>query len=382
MSYENSGRISFWERETFLGDFDVLIIGSGIVGLNAALNYHLLSPKAKIGVIERGFLPSGASTKNAGFACFGSVTELLDDLDSASNDEVFSLVTKRYQGLQRLRNNLGEAAIGYENLGGYEVFDDESSYEKAISRIEFLNREVSRAINVKEPIYSIADEKIGGFGFRKINHMIVNNFEGQINTGKMMAALLSLVASKGITILNNISVDSISEGSDHVTLETSLGRFKTNKVIVTTNGFARELLNDLDVTPARAQVLITKPIKGLKFQGTFHYEKGYYYFRNVGNRVLFGGGRNLDIKGESVSELGLTEQIQNRLDQLLSEVILPSTDYEIDMRWSGIMGVGKVKRAIVEKVKPCIFCGVRMGGMGVAIGSLIGEEVARLAFED
>ena len=56
--------------------------------------------------------------------------------------------------------------------------------------------------------------------------------------------------------------------------------------------------------PARAQVLITKPIKNLQIKGTFHLDKGYYYFRNIDNRILFGGGRNLDFKTEETSEFG------------------------------------------------------------------------------
>ena len=48
------------------------------------------------------------------------------------------------------------------------------------------------------------------------------------------------------------------------------------------------------------------------------------------------------------------------------------------MRWSGIMGVGKQKSSIVKHLSPNVICAVRMGGMGVAIGSLVGEEAAML----
>jgi hypothetical protein len=44
-------------------------------------------------------LPHGASTKNAGFACFGSISEIIDDLKSHSEGG-FQLVTKRWEGLR------------------------------------------------------------------------------------------------------------------------------------------------------------------------------------------------------------------------------------------------------------------------------------------
>jgi hypothetical protein len=42
------------------------------------------------------------------------------------------------------------------------------------------------------------------------------------------------------------------------------------------------------------------------------------------------------------------------------------------------MGVGPQKKSIVKKIDENVFCGVRLGGMGVAIGSIIGSELAAL----
>lgn len=144
-----------------------------------------------------------------------------------------------------------------------------------------------------------------------------------------------------------------------------------------TNGFATELTKN-QVKPARAQVLITKPIQNLKIKGTFHLDEGYYYFRNIENRILFGGGRNLDFEGETTTELTQTKIIQDKLEELLKTVILPNQFFEIEQRWSGIMGVGNQKKPIVTQLSNNVYCGVRLGGMGVAIGSLIGKELANL----
>jgi gamma-glutamylputrescine oxidase len=113
-------------------------------------------------------------------------------------------------------------------------------------------------------------------------------------------------------------------------------------------------------------------------RGTFHFDKGYYYFRNVGNRVLLGGGRNLDILGETTEEFGLSNQIQLQLKNLLENVILPSNSFKIEDSWSGIMGVGKTKSPIIKKINNNTAIGVRMGGMGVAIGSQVGKKLADL----
>ncbi|MCE2821321.1 MAG: FAD-binding oxidoreductase [Saprospiraceae bacterium] len=107
MKYE----LSYWEQQSFFEHIDVAVIGSGIVGLAAAIHLREKNPKLRVVVFERGPLPAGASTRNAGFACFGSMTELIDDLSHTPEDTVLSTVEKRWNGLQRLR-----ALVGDENM--------------------------------------------------------------------------------------------------------------------------------------------------------------------------------------------------------------------------------------------------------------------------
>ncbi|MES2568049.1 MAG: FAD-dependent oxidoreductase [Bacteroidota bacterium] len=367
-----STNFSFWETQTYFKDIDLIIIGSGIVGLNAAISYKEKHSRAKILVLERGVLPNGASTKNAGFACFGSVSELLSDIKNTNEDFVWQTVEMRIKGLQLLRKRLGDKAIDYKEYGGYELFDDIKNFEACNDSVDYFNKKISAYTGIKNT-YSIENKRIKAFQFNKINGLIWNRKEGQIDSGKMMQNLIKLALSKGITILNSITVLSINDYKTGVDLETSIGTIKTTHVVVATNGFAAELLKGENVNPARAQVLITKPIEGLKIKGTFHYDEGYFYFRNIGERLLFGGGRNLDFVKENSSEFELNEKIHQHLEKLLKTIILPGVKFEIEQRWCGIMGVGNEKKPIIKKVSPNVVCAVRMGGMGVAIGSLVGK---------
>jgi gamma-glutamylputrescine oxidase len=363
---------SFWENQTYFNDIDLIIVGSGIVGLNAAISYKEKHKKAKVVVLERGLLPNGASTKNAGFACFGSVSELLSDLKKNKDEVVWQTVEMRIKGLALLKKRLGDQHIDYHEFGGYELFDDQTRFEECADAIDDFNKKIKPLTKIKNT-YSIENKKINSFQFKQIKGLIFNKKEGQIDTGKMMQNLNQLAVSKGILILNSISVTNIDDLKSGVVLETSIGEINARHVIVATNGFAKELIKLKDVKPARAQVLITKPINHLKLKGTFHYDEGYYYFRNIGNRVLFGGGRNLDFDKETSSEFVLNTKIQNHLEKLLKTVILPHTQFEIEQRWCGIMGVGDEKKPIIQSVSTNVVCAVRMGGMGIAIGSLVGK---------
>ena len=371
--------VSFWEKESFYNDIDYAVIGSGIVGLSSAIELKNKYPKAKVVVLEKGFLPSGASTKNAGFACFGSPTEILDDLSIMPEEEVFAMVEKRWKGLLNLKRLLGEDNLGYEDFGSCELFtnEDESIYQNTVDKLDYLNNFLKPIFG--EVVFELNDGLITEFGFENISHVISNRFEGQINTGKALKSLLNLAQEKGIVIMNGVDVRDLNQAADKVVISLEDFDIEASNVLIATNGFAKQLLPELNVEPARAQVLITEPIEGLKLKGTFHYEQGYYYFRNVGNRVLFGGGRNLAKEEENTTDINLTSTIQNKLDKLLNEVILPyQKDVKVEMRWAGIMGVGDTKTTIVKQLDNNIYCAVRMGGMGVAIGSLIGKEAAEM----
>jgi len=364
---------SYWELKHYFSHYDLIIVGSGIVGLSTAISFKEKNKKARVLVLERGIMPDGASSKNAGFACFGSPGELLDDMQKIKEDIVWETVSMRWKGLQLLRERLGDKNIGFENRGGYELFDNKVSYERTLSKLDYLNKGMKSFIGLKK-CYEESPQKTKLFS--GIKGAFINRYEGQIDTGMMMQNLLWLAHKQEITLLNNVRVSSINELNSHVELETGIGIFRAKKAVIATNGFAKQLLNIKDVKPARAQVLITKPIPNLKIKGAFHYQKGYYYFRNVDKRILFGGGRNLDFAGETTDEFGLNKKIQQELNRLLKEMILPDAAFEIEHRWSGIMGVGKEKKPIIKNVSKNVIAAVRMGGMGIAIGSLVGEITA------
>lgn len=365
-------QLSFWEKQTYINHTDYLIIGSGIVGLSTAIYIKERFPTKKVTVIERGYLPTGASSKNAGFSCIGSPSELLDDLKTTDEQSVLNTVEKRWKGLLNLRSLLGDDKIDYLNLGSYELFTDEK-FNTSVNAIDYLNVQMEKITQLKN-VFSIDYDIVKNSGFDNFNAAISHKAEGQIDTGKMINNLYKLAIEKDVIVLNGIEAKEINP----TYLDTNKGKIDFKQLIICTNGFAKQFLPDDDILPARAQVIITKPIKGLKFKGIYHFNEGYYYFRNIGQRVLFGGGRQLDIKTETTPIFDNTELITSELEFLMNKNILPNTDFEIEHKWSGIMGVGSKKSPIIKQISDNVYCGVRLGGMGVAIGSLVGKELSLL----
>jgi gamma-glutamylputrescine oxidase len=373
----NIQQLSFWERETYFEAIDFLVLGAGIVGCSAALHLKKKYPSAKVLILDQGYLPTGASTKNAGFACFGSVTELIDDLSRIPETEVWDTVQKRWEGLIYLKEIIGIKNMDFQQNGSWDLIDKATESHLYLNKLDYLNEHVYK-ITKEKCVYSEDHSVATKFGFETISTSFYNRLEGQIDTGKTMLKYHQIMIENGILMLGGIKVKNIENASYGITIQTNIGEIISANIAICVNGFAKKILPELDVEPARAQVLITKPIENLKIKGTFHYQQGYYYFRNIGNRILFGGGRNLDFKTENTSEFETTHIIRNDLKHKLNTIISPKQSVEIDYFWSGIMGVGETKKPIVKKISKNIVIGVRMGGMGVAIGSLIGKETSEL----
>ena len=371
---------SYWEQSSFF-NYDAIIIGSGIVGLNAAIHLKKSSPNLNIAVLERGFLPSGASTKNAGFACFGSVSELIEQEKTSTAEGLHRIIEKRWKGLLNMRSLLGDNVIDYRPLGGFELFKstDHQLINSCVSKIEHFNILIGDIVG--KNAFSLSNNKIDVFGLEGISNLISNRYEAQIDTGKMMVGLIKYAQALGIMIFNNCSVNAIQQESNGNVLITPHGSFFCKKLIVATNAFIKSLIPTVDLLPGRGQILVTKPIVGLKINGTFHYDKGYYYFRNIGDRVLLGGGRNIDFKTEETTAFGETKVVQNALEELLKTVILPHQHFEIDLRWSGIMAFGEQLEPLIKQETENIFYATRCNGMGIAIGSQTGEDVAELLLQ-
>lgn len=373
--------ISFWERESLLHS-DIAIIGGGIVGLSVAASLVESNPNLNITLFERSVLPYGASTRNAGFACFGSLTEVLSDIEIMGESAARELVFQRWIGLQITRQRLGDAAIGFEPNEGFELIREKELH--ALEQINSVNALVSDFL----PNYlSIADSRFAELGLRQnaSQHLVRMADEGQVNTGKLMHALEKYVLSLGVKIRTGAFVKHFTETDQKVLIEVedqtrgSIS-FSANQLVVCSNAFTKQLLPKTDLYPGRGQVFITHPIDGLSFRGNLHIDEGFYYLRNVGNRLLFGGARNFDFEKETTTDFALNDKIQSHLEDYLQD-LLPDISFEVEQRWTGIMAFGKTKQPIVERISAQTIVAVKMGGMGIALAGNIGETVKEMLEE-
>lgn len=369
---------SYWEQKNFF-NYDLIVVGSGFTGLSTAIHYKKKNPKANVLILEKGVFPTGASTKNAGFACFGSLTEILDDFWQMSPKEVTGLVERRFKGLQQIRKVFGDSTLNYRPSHGFELLEEENV--SAVDQMGEVNKMLKKIF--KKDVFSLVKkpEKMG-FSSR-IKMVVENHFEGELDPGAYLGALWNKATKMGVRILTGVSVVEIAKETGLVLAEASgkskFFEFKGEKVAICTNAFSKKLWPESELEPGRGLILLSRPLaEKIPWKGSFHLDKGYVYFREIDGRLLLGGARNMDFDKEKSLEFETNPKIKNHLESLAKEVIFPGKEIEWDMEWTGIMAFGPKKSPLIQSIGEKTAVAVRLGGMGVAIGWQVGKELSQL----
>ena len=371
--------LSYWQRHHYQANYDLIIIGSGIVGMCSALEFKRKHPKSRVLILEKSRSAWGASVKNAGFACFGSPSEVLSDINSMGLDKALQLVEMRVQGLELLLKQVNPKKINYQNNGGYELFWDPKKMESCLDSLNRLNGYLKPITGQSTTYTQLKGQH--NWTFKSLHGALFNALEGEINPQLLVHELHKQCIKLDIEFCFDTHVLQWHSINSCVNVVCSWHVFTCNYLLLCSNGFSRALLPDTDLVPARAQVLITKPLEGLNWKGCFHFEEGYYYFRAINRRILFGGGRQTDFKTETTDRDGINNHIQSHLKQILQNQLFPSlTPPEIEFEWSGIMGMGSEKGPLIENPAQNVFTAIRMGGMGLALACKVAQKLVKTYF--
>jgi glycine/D-amino acid oxidase-like deaminating enzyme len=374
--------LSYWQQSAHFSKIDVAVIGGGIVGLSAAIRLKTLNPGLEVFVFEQGPIAMGATSRNAGFATFGTVGELSEDLRQRPAEEVGRLSAERLEGLKLLRSLTGEESIRYEDSGGYEIFTEKAAYEKSLDDLPFINTLLEEHTGIKSIFQPLTD--IRHFGFSGVCGIIRNPYEGLLHSGHLLKTLEDKAKRMGVPVYGGFRLHGFENDTSGIKLRFDRPEctVTAKKVLLCTNGFTGNLIHFPEVKPARGLILVTEKLDAVSFRGGFHHHCGYDYFREVDGRVLLGGGRNLAMEAETSTEDETNPVIFSYLKEFLQGIILPGKAPKIEYVWTGTMGVGEGKYPIIREIEKNIFCAVRMGGMGVAIGTKTGFDAADLILSE
>ncbi|MEO0624479.1 MAG: FAD-binding oxidoreductase [Pseudomonadota bacterium] len=274
---------------------DVVVIGSGYTGLNAALQ------TARGGrhtvVLEAGAPGAGCSTRNGGQI-------------SSSIKPSLAALTQRY-GAERARAIRGEGlaalnwieeflenegiACDFRRTGRFHAAHTPRAFETIAKAAEKTMREEG----VEAHSVSRSDQRSEIGSDHYFGGVVYPQF-AQLHPGRYHRGLLDLAVKEGVQIVPYCPAQALSrDGKAHV-IETPLGQLQARDVVVATNGYTTGLTPWLQrrVIPIGSYVIATEPLPPGMMDRLFPTRRiasdtrrvVYYYGPSPdGQRIVFGG---------------------------------------------------------------------------------------------
>ena len=296
---------------------DVVIIGGGYTGLNAAL--ALREAGVNVVLLEMGFCGSGASGRNSGH------------LAPSMGKDLPSLV--RHVGKARaaefMRFNDRSVRNAEETFKKYGIDCD---YEPA-GNITCGVHDRHRA-----PLLKTA------FSFG-----VLDKRGGHLNPGKYVLGLRRAALDAGVQIYENTAVTHIDEAASPVQVTADGGVVRADKVIVASNGYTPATLGRLKskIFPIRVTLFRTAPLAPEQFaalgwpgrEGLITAHSAIEHYRLTADGRILGGSKYVQYRYGSRLATGKQPAVFKKFEKLLKHRFPELPDLQIQDFWGGWIGM-------------------------------------------
>ena len=374
----------WWEaarpREEAAGDMpsecDVLVIGSGYTGLNAAL--HTAKEGLSTLVIDAQAAGAGCSTRNGGQVSAGLKPEFPELARRHGNEIATALFEESQASVDYLANLVDEERLDCDlrKVGGFHGAHHPRLYQVLEAECRDQHK-VLKTDAFMVPRNAMAAE----LGTDAYHGGIVYPHDCSIDAGKYHSALLSRVLTAGALLQPHCPAISIERTGKTLTVTTAKGNVRTGKVIIATNGYSGRLspYHRSRIIPIGSYIIATEPLDRALVDRLFPTDRVYsdtrrliYYYRLSPDRqrMLFGGRVSLRETNPEVS----ATQLHRAMTALFPDL----SAARISHSWYGFVGY------TFDKLAHCgeddgIYYAMGYCGSGVAMSSYLGMRMGRKA---
>jgi len=353
-------------------DADVLVVGSGLTGLSAAL--RLARGGKTVAVLDRGDIASGASAINGGMVSpdiKAGIKVIFDRFGPELGHEMWQASVRSVDivsDVARAENidvqivNGGMAALGIHADSQAKFESSVAWYRKTVGvDWEVLGRDRVSEVVASDRFTAVLFEP-EGLG---------------IQPARFVFGVAAAAAAAGAILIDDCAVRDVSRDGPGFKVGTDRGTVRAGEVILATNGYTtsepvRELARR--VVPIGSYIIVTEPLgeRAARIfpQGSMTYTKRRllnYMRRTPDDRILIGGRRNLH------TGLDLEESAADLRRQLLS--YFPDLeDAETTHVWGGKLGVPFDLIPHMGQIDG-VWYALGYAGHGVGLSTLMGHEL-------
>lgn len=367
---------------------DVLVIGSGYSGLNAALETARAGRQTV--VIEAQAIGWGASTRNGGQVSTSIKPSFADLTSRYGKENALRIIREGRDSLAWLKAFVKRERIDCDlnTVGRFHGAHNRKQYELLAKRIASEPKGLETGGFIVPP-----SEQSAELGSAAYFGGAVYPRHASVHPAKLHRGILDLVTAAGGEVIHRCPARAIRAERGGFEVETALGRIRSRDVIVATNGYTGRIAawQRRRIIPIGSYIIATEPISAELMQRLMPKNRTVgdtrrvvYYYRASPDRarILFGG------------RVSLSETDPRRsapmLHAELSRIFPELRRVKVSHSWMGFVGytfdhlphIGKYNG--IHYVMGYCGSGVAMAGyLGMRAGQrVMGNAAGATAFDD
>jgi len=309
---------SVWQKNDLrsLREADTIVIGGGITG--ASLAYHLAKSdhSGRVLLLEEGGLASKASGRNAGFLLMGTAENYSADIEQRGRS-----LAKYLWDLSRMNiESLGQVC---DHEACDMRFDGTIVAEPAGKQSEQLQTSFQLMQEDGFDVSLLSSQDLEtSYSLKGMEQGLLLPQNGQVNPVKLIRHLVDI---SGCELRVHSKVNKIEEKGSKIQVSGNDFMAQCERVFVATNSYLPLLVPSTAnvIRPVRAQMLSLHAKKTVPLPVYTH--SGYFYFRQMGEKVIVGGARHLHRDEEVGYDDLTTNHVQIDLENYARDCLLLSS---------------------------------------------------------
>lgn len=382
--------VSYWQQTApdlpLSGDLpssvDIAVVGGGLLG--AASCYWLARTGARVALLERKAVASGASGRNGGFVRAGPAGSYTEAIARLGHDTALQVMHLTAESQTILRQIVQEEEIlcDYREPGTLRLAITEAQAKQSRQDVAAMQRDGFSALwleqaEVQDLLQVPLSPEILGACLRP--------GQGLVHSARLVHGLVQAAVRSGAHVYQ-AEVDTLTRKGGQVCLHTSRGLLVAHTVVVAVNAWSARLLPELAdvIVPVLEQMLAYEPIAPIFSPGvSADVLDGEYWQQTPSGHILIGGcGVIAPHAGFGVWESVPTAPVQEAIEQILprfSPSLAP--DLRVAHRWAGLLGYTTDIHPIVDTAPaiPGVFFVGGFSGHGMPFGMRFGQLIAQAA---